>query len=86
VNTSDDPYLPLAKEALQAFSEGYVGPEAALAAIWDAMRSAVDAGFPGQPYVDLSDLVTFPEEGAPEDGEQAAAWAAEVASQEPGND
>ncbi len=82
---SDDPWLAEARRAAQAHRNEEISAEAALSAIWAAMKSATAAGFPTQPYVDLSDAVTFPEETQADPATEAA-WAAEVQGREPEND
>lgn len=83
--TSDDPWLAAARQAVSDFVAGAVSAEAALETIWAAMNSAAAAGFDAQPYVILSDAVTFPEETEADPATEAA-WAAEVQAREPEND
>lgn len=82
---SDDPHLDAARAAVQAFQNEEVSAEAALNTIWGAMKQAAKDGFPAQPYVDLSDAVTFPEE-TEADPATDAVWASEVQGREPEND
>ena len=83
--SSDDPWLVAAQRATRDFLNDEISAEAALDTIWEAMRQATDAGFPAQPYVDLTDSVTFPEE-TQADRATEAAWAAEVQERDPEND
>ncbi len=86
---SQDPNLPTAREAVDLFKNKVMSAEDALQTIWKMMNVATHQGFPTQPYVDLSDAVTFPDErhDVDPDKEMAAAeWMAELATREPEND
>lgn len=85
MSSPDDPWLVAARAATRNFLNDEISAEAALDTIWDSMRQAQAAGFPGQPYVDLTDSITFPEE-TQADPATDALWAAENQQGEPEND
>lgn len=71
-----DPYLPAAKAAVEAFKANKLAPDAAMTAIWEAMRKAGKEGLNLSPYVKLTESVTFgeTEPDADKDAAIAATW------------
>lgn len=85
----NDPHLKAAREAVADFKAGAKTAADALKAIWDAMALATKSGHDTDPYVKLTDAVTFPDErhDVDPDKERAAAeWMAELAGRESEDD
>ena len=85
----NDPHLLGAQNAVANFKLGSLSADITLTTIWTAMKAAATQGYSTDPYVKLTDEVTFPGEVREVDPvkEQAAAeWMAELATREPEND
>ncbi len=80
-----DPFLPQARAAVEAFKADKLTAEQALETVWASMASAAKAGYASEPYVKLSDAVTFPDERHDVDPEAeriAAEWMEELKTRE----
>lgn len=72
-----DPYLPAAEAAVAEFKAGKLTAEKTMAAIWDAMKKASKELLDLDPYVKLTDSVTFGDEVEPDaerDAQIADTW------------